>query len=197
MSIPYYDQQADAFIAGTLDLQMQSLYGKFLPRLASGSHILDAGCGSGRDSRYFLQQGFVVTALDASWPLVLHAREITGLPVLHCRFDEFVAEQPLDAIWACASLLHVPQAELVLVMDHLARQLRSGGLFYCSFKYGVGEVSRDGRLFTQLDEAGLTTLLQGLPLQMVESWQTADLRPGRQDERWLNVLLQRQGASYE
>jgi len=82
-------------------------------------------------------------------------------------------------------------------MAHLALQLREGGLFYCSFKYGVGEVSRDGRHFTQLDEAGLTRLLQGLPLQVVESWQTADLRPGRQDERWLNVLLQRQGASHE
>lgn len=185
----YYDQNAEAFIAGTLDVQMQSLYDKFLPHLTTGSHILDAGCGSGRDSRYFLQQGFVVTALDASLPLVLHARTLTGLPVLHCRFEEFVAEQPLDAIWACASLLHVPQAELVLVMAHLACQLRGGGLFYCSFKYGEGEISRDGRHFTQLDEAGLMTLLRDLPLQIIESWQTADLRPGRQDERWLNVLL--------
>lgn len=192
MSITYYDQHADAFIAGTLDVQMQSLYDKFLPHLPAGGHILDAGCGSGRDSRYFLQQGFVVTALDASWPLVLHARTLTGLPVLHCRFDEFVAEQPLDAIWACASLLHVPQAELLLVMDHLARQLRRGGLFYCSFKYGVGEVSRDGRSFTHLDESGLAALLTKLPLSVVECWQTADLRPGRQEECWLNVLLRRE-----
>lgn len=192
MSITYYDQHADAFIAGTLDVQMQSLYDQFLPHLPAGAHILDAGCGSGRDSRYFLQQGFVVTALDASWPLVLHARTLTGLPVLHCRFEEFVAEQPLDAIWACASLLHVPQAELVLVMDHLARQLRCGGLFYCSFKYGVGEVSRDGRSFTHLDESGLAALLAKLPLSVVECWQTADLRPGRQEECWLNVLLRRE-----
>lgn len=192
MSITYYDQHADAFIAGTLDVQMQSLYDKFLPHLPAGAHILDAGCGSGRDSRYFLQQGFAVTALDASWPLVLHDRTLTGLPVLHCRFDEFVASQPLDAIWACASVLHVPQAELVLVMDHLARQLRRGGLFYCSFKYGVGEVSRDGRSFTHLDESGLAALLTKLPLSVVECWQTADLRPGRQEERWLNVLLRRE-----
>lgn len=197
MSIPYYDQQADAFIAGTLDLQMQSLYDKFLPRLASGSHILDAGCGSGRDSRYFLQQGFVVTALDASWSLVLHARTLTGLPVLHCRFEEFVASQPLDAIWACASLLHVPRVQLPSIMNHLARQLRVGGLFYCSFKYGAGEVSRDGRHFTQMNETELTILLQGLSLQMLECWQTADLRSERPEERWLNALLQRQEALHE
>lgn len=195
MSIRYYDQHAEAFIAGTLAVQMQSLYDKFLPHLVVGSHILDAGCGSGRDSRYFLQQGFVVSALDASWPLVRHARRLTGLPVLHCRFDEFVAEQPLDAIWACASLLHVPLAQLPSVMAHLARQLRAGGLFYCSFKYGVGEVRRDGRHFTQLDEAGLARLLAGLPLQLIERWQTADLRPGRQDERWLNVLLRHESVA--
>lgn len=77
MSSPITTSIADAFIVGTLDVQMQSLYDKFLPHLAAGSHILDAGCGSGRDSRYFLQQGFEVTALDASWPLVLHARTLS------------------------------------------------------------------------------------------------------------------------
>ena len=197
MSIRYYDQHAEAFIAGTLAVQMQSLYDKFLPHLVVGSHILDAGCGSGRDSRYFLQQGFAVTALDASWPLVLHARTLTGLPVLHCRFDEFVAEQPLDAIWACASLLHVPLAELPAVMAHLTAQLTARGIFYCSFKYGSGQVSRDGRTFTNMDEAGLDALLHSLPLQTVplrifDIWQTGDLRPGRESERWLNIVLQKE-----
>jgi len=188
----YYDQNADAFIAGTLDVQMQSLYDKFLPHLVVGSHILDAGCGSGRDSRYFLQQGFVVSALDASWPLVRHARRLTGLPVLHCRFDEFVAEQPLDAIWACASLLHVPLAELPAVMAHLTAQLTARGIFYCSFKYGSGQVSRDGRTFTNMDEAGLDALLHSLPLRIFDIWQTGDLRPGRESERWLNIVLQKE-----
>jgi SAM-dependent methyltransferase len=195
MSISYYEQNADAFIADTLDVQMQSLYDQVLPHLVAGSHILDAGCGSGRDSRYFLQQGFAVSALDACGSLVKHSRELTGLPVEHCRFDEFVANKPLDAIWACASLLHVPLNDLFHVMGHLTQQLRHDGLFYCSFKYGVGEVSRDGRNFTHLDERGLVTLLQGLPLVIIKTWQTADLRPARQDERWLNALLRKTVAS--
>lgn len=197
MSISYYDQNADAFVSGTLNVQMQSLYDQFLPRLAAGSHILDAGCGSGRDSHHFLLHGFKVTALDASWSLVQHARQLTGLPVLHCRFDAFIAEQPLDAIWACASLLHVPHDDLARVMRHLANQLRPGGLFYCSFKYGVGEVMRDGRHFTNLDESGLVSLIHGMSLQIVATWQSADLRPGREGEYWLNALLQRQDVTDE
>ncbi|MBM7454891.1 SAM-dependent methyltransferase [Oceanisphaera litoralis] len=189
MSINYYQQQAGHFYQSTVTLDMTPLYHRFLPRVPAGGHILDAGCGSGRDSLHFSRLGYKVTAFDASPALVELARRHTGLPVAQCRFDEFKAPTPADAIWACASLLHVPQAELAAVMAHLAEQLKPGGVFYCSFKYGQGESSREGRHFTNLDESGLKQLLQSLPLHIAEQWQTGDLRPGREQEPWLNALL--------
>ena len=62
-------------------------------------------------------------------------------------------------------------------------------LFYCSFKYGIDEVERDGRAFSNLTEAGLAQILDGLPLRIHDMWQTVDLRPGRENERWLNAIL--------
>jgi SAM-dependent methyltransferase len=191
MTIDYYNQHAASFVEGTLSVDMQSLYQHFVPLLPAGAHIVDAGCGSGRDALYFLQHGFVVTAFDGSTELAEIASKVIGQPVQVCRFDQFVAPAQVDAIWACASLLHVPASELPSVMEQLSQQLVSGGVFYCSFKYGRGEVSRGGRSFTNLDEDGLNQLLNHLPLTVVESWQTGDVRPGRESERWLNAVLRK------
>jgi len=168
---------------------MQPLYQRFLPLLPAGAHILDAGCGSGRDTLYFLQQGYRVTAFDASAELVALASRLTGIDVRCCRFDEVTLAEPVQGIWACASLLHVPQANLTATFAHLASLLEPGGWFYCSFKYGQGKVSRDGRTFTNLDEAGLEAVIKDTDLKLKDSWQTADLRPGREQEKWLNALL--------
>ncbi|GAA3702398.1 class I SAM-dependent methyltransferase [Oceanisphaera sediminis] len=189
MSHDYYQQQAEQFYQSTVTVDMTPLYDRFLPKVPAGGHIVDAGCGSGRDSLHFSRLGYRVTAFDASPALVQLARAHSGLPVVQCRFEEFSTPAPADAIWACASLLHVPLAELAAVMAHLTTQLKPGGVFYCSFKYGQGETSREGRHFTNLDETGLKQLLNGLPLNIAEQWQTGDLRPGREQERWLNALL--------
>ena len=130
--------------------------------------------------------------MDASQELAQLAQSLLQQAVTVCRFDEFQAHEPLDAIWACASLLHVPLAELPAVMAHLTAQLTARGIFYCSFKYGSGQVSRDGRTFTNMDEAGLDALLHSLPLRIFDIWQTGDLRPGRESERWLNIVLQKE-----
>ena len=75
MSVDYYNQHAQQFIVDTLEVDMAPLYTRFLPLLPEGAHILDAGCGSGRDAAHFLAQGFRVSAMDASEVL---AREVTA-----------------------------------------------------------------------------------------------------------------------
>ncbi|KLV04480.1 hypothetical protein ABT56_15220 [Photobacterium aquae] len=186
----YYSVNAQAFFDGTVNVDMSSLYSAFLPVLPFGGAILDAGCGSGRDSHYFVGQGFAVTAFDASDAMVALASEYSGLSVHHATFSTFTAPPAsFDGIWACASLLHVPADELHATFAHLATLLKPEGLFYCSFKYGKEEVERDGRRFTNLDEVGLGALLVDTLLTVKQTWITGDLRPGRDHEKWLNALL--------
>ena len=189
MSVDYYDQNAQDFFDGTVSVDMASLYGHFEPLLRHGSLVLDAGCGSGRDSLYFLQKGFRVVAMDASHELAGLATKLTGLPVQVCRFDEFYHDEMFDGIWACASLLHVPANDLPNVMVHLASFLKSKGILYCSFKYGVGEKTKEGRTFTDLDEGGLERILSSTELEPSVVWLTQDLRQGREHEQWLNAVL--------
>lgn len=187
----YYEHNAQNFYDATIAVNMQTLYDQFLPLIPAGGAILDAGCGAGRDSKAFLDLGFDVDGFDASEPLALLASELTGKKVAVDLFQTYTSAKKFDAVWACASLLHVPLKELPGVFSSLADMLKVDGIFYCSFKYGEGEVARNGRLFTDLNEKGIAELLKGLPLRIKKQWTTADLREGREQEKWLNVILQK------
>ena len=192
LNYDYYQRNAGAFFSDTVDVDMTALYRRFLPLLPEQARILDAGCGSGRDARVFATLGHRVIAFDASPAVVALAEQHLGEFVECLRFQDIAWQEDFDGIWACASLLHVPAAELPDVMRRLCRALTPGGVLYASFKYGRGQREHKGRWFTDLDEPGLAALLQQVPgLEEVETWTTADLRPGREAERWLNTLLLR------
>lgn len=195
--VDYYNQNAAVFFTETVDIDMMSLYQRFLPRLPAEAQILDAGCGSGRDAKAFSDLGHQVIAFDASLNLVSLAQAYLGKPVQCLRFQDITWLQRFDGIWACASLLHVPTDGLTDVMQRLCQALKTGGILYASFKYGNGEREHQGRRFTDMDEPSLTALLRGVPeLVPLETWTTSDLRPGRTAERWLNILLRRMDSAW-
>lgn len=188
----YYEQHATSFFDETLRVDMMPLYGRFLPMLPDEAAILDAGCGSGRDALCFARRSHRVTAFDATPSLVSLAERHLGQLVQCLRFQDVNWHNQFDGIWACASLLHVPAAELAGVMRRLRNALRPRGILYASCKYGKGEREHRGRRFTDLDEPGLAALLeQTRGLEERDTWITSVLRPGRESERWLNTLLRR------
>lgn len=190
-TIVYYNENADIFYNSTVNVDMASLYQEFLPLVKPAGHILDAGCGSGRDSKAFLTQGFKVTAIDASAELADYATQLIEQPVIVTDFQSFRSEATFDGIWACASLLHVPISDLKNTFIHLGTSLKTQGVFYCSFKYGSDSIVRNGRFFTDLNETSLNELLVDTELQIEKYWITTDLRPGRSDEKWLNAILRK------
>lgn len=185
----YYNQNARQFVDDTLHVDMRSLYEPFLAEMPLCAHILDAGCGSGRDALAFQIMGHQVSAFDASEQLANHASQLLGFIVPVKRFDELDDIELYDGIWACASLLHVPQRQLRDAFVCLWRALKAGGVLYCSFKLGDGERLHNGRHFTDADEKRIDEWTHELPgLSRRSCWLTSDQRPGR-DEQWLNVLL--------
>ena len=190
LAVEFYNLNASQFAADTTNVDMSALYARFLPKLPPDGIILDAGCGTGRDSRFFLAKGFTVCAFDASTEMVRLARELTGLDVRLSTFLSYQSDIHFDGIWACASLLHIAEAELAVTFNHLGSLLKSRGVLYCSFKLGSGEVQRDGRCFTQMTADRLGVVLSDTRLKIAEYWVTADARPGRKHEQWLNALLE-------
>ncbi|MEO1814537.1 MAG: class I SAM-dependent methyltransferase [Acetobacterium sp.] len=188
-TLQYYNETAQTFVQGTIDADLRKLHRRFLKLLPIQAHILDLGCGSGRDSKAFLDAGYQVTAIDGSVGCCHLAGEYIGQPVLCQTFEELDFDAAFDGIWACASLLHVPYAELTDILRKVARALRPGGYLYASFKYGDFEGERNGRYFTDLDEERLAALIEPVVgLAMVETFVTGDVRDGRGGEKWLNVI---------
>lgn len=189
-TLDYYNANAQAFAASTVSVDFSATQRRFAQLLPPGGRILDFGCGSGRDSKFFLQEGFDVTATDGSAELCRLARELTGLPVRHELFQDFAETNTYDGIWACASILHLPKAELAGVLAKMVAALKPGGVIYTSFKYGDFEGTRNGRYFTDFTEEGFRSFMQPIEgIRIEDWWVSADVRPGRGDERWLNLLL--------
>lgn len=190
-TLKYYNQTAQTFVQGTIDADLGKLHRRFLKLLPIQAHILDLGCGSGRDAKAFLDAGYQVTAIDGSEGCCRLAGDYIGQPVLCQTFEELDFDQAFDGVWACASLLHVPYAELTVIFEKIARALRPGGTLYASFKYGDFEGERNGRYFTDLTEERLAVVIETVAgLTVVETFVTGDVREGRGDERWLNVIGQ-------
>ncbi|WP_205126639.1 class I SAM-dependent methyltransferase [Nitrincola tibetensis] len=189
MTLEFYNQNAESFFNDTIQVDMSELYRPFIQRVIPNGRILDAGCGSGRDAKAFLEKGFQVDAMDASVEMVKLATQHTGLPVKLQTLESVTDIEAYDGIWACASLLHLSEAVLPVVFTQFEAALKPKGVWYMSFKYGNGEREKNGRVFTDLNEERLQELLSHCPsLTLAEQWVTVDQRPDR-DERWLNVVV--------
>ena len=184
----YYNNNAKHFFEGTVHADMTEHYAVFLQKLPKGAHILDAGCGSGRDSLYFVKQGYKVMAMDASKELCKLAEQYIGQPVLNLKFQDIAFDNTFDGIWACASLLHVPSEELEKVLKNLKKALKQNGILYASFKYGDFEGERNGRYFHDLTEERAEKLFTKVGLNIEKMWITKDVREDRVDEKWLNII---------
>ena len=190
-TLEYYQKNADLFVEGTVSVDMHDAQMRFLRMLPPHAYILDFGCGSGRDAKAFLDQGYQVDAVDGSPELCCMASELIGKPVKQMLFDDLSVSNQYDGIWACASILHLPRRNLVDVLPKISNALKTDGVLYASFKYGSYEGMRDGRYFTDFTEESLGNLMDEVPsLLIVDTWITDDVRPER-EERWINTLARR------
>ena len=191
-TLTYYNTNTSSFVESTQLVQMTEAWSRFTAKLLASSIILDFGCGSGRDTKYFREHGYQVEAIDGSEELCKVASAYTGITVKKQLFTELSEVQKYDAIWACSSILHATSDELVIIMRKIWTALKDNGVFYTSFKYGTFEGERNGRYFSDMTEESLSSLLNKTTgLFIEEQWITSDVRPGREEEKWLNVILRK------
>ncbi|MBQ6661303.1 MAG: class I SAM-dependent methyltransferase [Lachnospiraceae bacterium] len=195
-TLDYYNHNATAFTEGTVNVEFTGTQDRFLTLLPPGAHILDFGCGSGRDTKYFKSKCFSVDATDGSEELCRIASEITGISVRQMLFSELDAVDVYDGIWACSSILHCPKEDLRDVIRKMIRAVKDGGAIYTSFKYGDFEGERNGRYYTNFTTESFHEFMREFPeLSVEQEWVSADVRPGRGDERWLNLILRKKATT--
>jgi SAM-dependent methyltransferase len=112
----------------------------FLQRLreAGSGRLLEIGAGTGQDSAYFQAHGLDVVAADLSPAMVARCREkgidARVMDFLHLDFPP----QSFDAVYALNCLLHVPDADLPMVLEAIRVVMRPGGLFFLGVYGGQG-----------------------------------------------------------
>jgi mutator protein MutT len=191
----FYQKQAISYAKETASFDMGNLYPRFLNHLPNNAHILDLGCGSGRDSNYFLDQGYLVTALDGSAELAGIAEKLIKQPVVISLYQDMVFEKVFDGVWACASLLHCPKSQMSSVLLNIYQALKDDGVLYASFKWGENESSDErGRFFNNYTSENLITLIESIGgFKILACWEE-DKSLRNSTQRWVNLITRKVGA---
>jgi len=190
MMCNYYESNAERYAAETFSADMSKQYQRFLPLLKNGGKILDVGSGSGRDACYFQKQGYQVTALEPSKNLSREIRKVFSGEIVCLDTQSYQPMERYDGIWACASLIHLQEEEILCFFKKIDMYLNDNGIVYASGKSGIstGEVE-DGRFFLEFTEQLVEKILTvNKQLQLEQLWYTEDVS-GRRGFRWLNVVL--------
>lgn len=154
-TLEYYNKNSEKFAEDTRSVEFTEMQEIFLALLPSDGYILDYGCGSGRDTKYFLSRGFRVDAIDGSVELCRIASAYSGIEVKQMMFQELNIENQYDGIWACSSILHLPKSELKTVIEKMRTALKKKGYIYTSFKLGNYEGERNGLPFYRFYRSGI------------------------------------------
>lgn len=191
-TLNYYHNNSDSFIKSTVNVDFKKVQDHFLGLLPKNPYILDFGCGSGRDTKYFLEQGCIVAATDGSAAICREASIYTGIEIKQELFQELDEYELYDGIWACASILHLKKTELLDVIVKMVCALKSNGIIYTSFKYGEFEGLRNGRYFTDFTAETFKGYIADISnISIEECWISQDARPERGEEKWLNLIIRK------
>ena len=190
-TLDFYNNNSKSYIESTLSIDMSHLYKDFLKNIPKDGHILDLGCGSGRDSLEFIKRGYNITAVDGSKELSIAASKVIGQKVICNKFEDLQLTEKFHGIWACASLLHINKRDLINVIKNISSNLEDNGVFYMSFKYGEDEyIDEKGRYFNCYTEKTFKEMILAVPkLEIIKIYKSEDTIGGRNNLQWLNVLF--------
>jgi len=189
-TIASYNRAAADFAERAANFRPERALAAFAAYVPSGSPVLDAGCGPGRDCAYLAELGFRPVALDLSHGMLAEGRR-RGLTAPATQADlrrlPFV-DGSFSGVWASASLLHLPQPDLVPALREL-RRIIGRGCLYLTLKEGEGEAwqERAGgpRFFRYYQMDAVEAAVREAGFEVMARWSGP---PGSDGFPWLNLI---------
>ena len=161
-TIKYYNKNAKRYCEQTIGGNVQENYDRFLKHLNKNAYILDFGCGSGRDSKYFFNNGYRVRSIDGSIEMCKLASKYINKKVDCMKFEELNDVSVYDGIWACSSILHVEKEHLIDIIIKMINSLKTNGIIYASFKLGTGYEIKEGKYYNYLTKNEMLKILSNI-----------------------------------
>jgi len=170
--IAYYRTHYAEYHDKTFHIDPAVFLSGFVKYLRPGDHVLDIGCGSGRDLSWLKQKGFLVTGFEASPGLADLARRHADCPVIEGDFEAFDF-QPLsvDALLMSGSLVHLPHNRLVPVLANILKALKKSpdARVYLSLKEGEGVFNHTHhRTYYLWQDQDIRSIIDGLGLGVLD-----------------------------
>ncbi len=192
--LEYYNKNAQLYCNQTLDGNLQENYNKFLGRLPNNAYILDFGCGSGRDSKYFIEKGYKVEAIDGSIEMCKLASKYIEQEVKCMKFDELDDRDIYDGIWACSSILHVEKEKLSNILEKMIKAIKDEGIIYTSFKIGQGSQIKEGKYYNYITKEEMQKVLSEIKynVKIVDYFETLpSTKRKTQNTLWGNFIIKK------
>lgn len=188
-TIKYYNDNCENF-KSKWDNYLFDIPNTFAEYLKDDAYVLDLGCGTGRDSLYFKEKGFKVKCIDGSVNMCKIASEALGQEVENKNYLDIDYKDLFDGVFACASLLHLKDEDLKIVLKKIYDSLKFNGIMYASFKYGNDERFEDGRFFNDMTLDKFNKLMNETEcnFEIINAWNTSQYGT---DSEFLNLLLKK------
>ncbi|MBQ8042996.1 MAG: class I SAM-dependent methyltransferase [Clostridia bacterium] len=192
-TLDYYNKNAKLYFEQTINGNLKENYDKFLSQIPKGAYILDFGCGSGRDSKYFMNKGYKVKAIDGSIEMCKLASKYIGQNAQCMVFDELNEQDTYDAIWACSSILHVEKEKLPDILAKMVRALKKNGIIYTAFKKGRKFEIKEGKYYNFLIREDLESILDDIDSQVkiIDYFETLSSTNRPDKIIWSNYILKK------
>ena len=189
----YYQKKFKQYHKKTFNIDPSSFLLPLSEKLSPGASVLDIGCGSGRDLRWFRQRGFEVVGFERSPGLAGLTRKNAECEVIEGDFETYdFSGLSVDAIMLVGALVHLPHSKVPEVLNSINRALKDDGNILLSLKKGAGNTSDShGRVFYLWNDGELRDLFKGLDLDVIDYFQQSS-KIGT-DEVWIGYVLEKAG----
>lgn len=193
-TIEYYNKNAQTYFEQTVESNLQVVYDEFLSRIPANSYILDFGCGSGRDSKFFIENGYKVRAIDGSIKMCKLASKYINQDVECMKFEELDEENIYDGIWACSSIVHVEKEKLPNILNKMIKALKQNGVIFVSFKKGTGYEIKEGKYYNFLVKEEFEKILENLNTNVKIIGYRENISNSKRPKasEWSNIILQKE-----
>ena len=190
-----YDKIASSYAESTFPQLLQYQLTQFIGYLPEKSKILDAGCGSGKDVKFFIEEKFDVTGIDFSKAMIEEAKKrveqgnFQTMDMSELKFDK----QSFGGVWCCNSLMHIPKYNVSNVLKGFHDVLKDEGILFVTVTMGEGEkiIHYEKSLnlpkfFSFYKPAEIKKLLEDAGFKILESFNEED------DEfSWINLFCKK------
>jgi SAM-dependent methyltransferase len=185
----FYENNHQQYFDSTVGIDPSAFLEPLAGLLNPKATILDIGCGSGRDLRWFARRGFCPTGFEQSPSLAKLARKHSNCSVIEGDFSRFnFSDLRFSALVFVGSLVHISPEALPAILTSTCQALMPGGLLLITLKEGNGtSLAADGRVFTLWSREDIEKVFAASNLHIFDfSRQISKIRP---DDIWLGYVL--------